>query len=685
VSIPKGVEMTSLSDRIADAIEGARVTHALFTTFTLDPGFFELEILPTLFPDRSFSHVQKARRVQLEDALRSGPAVSVFYDRCGLAQEGTPAHLGWNRVDVRWRTGIFHPKLTLLLVERDDDKDPELAPARSLIIGVASANLTRHGWWENVEVAHFVELRSKDHPRSRAAYRKDLLEVLRVLQSALPKDTSDPVRDAIHEFVRKETNTEVFRSATANGRYRTRIFTGQDNFPAWLRGLGIHRRGFKLELISPFFDGRHANTLAALIEATKPTAVRVYLPVDAEGTALVDEEAHAAIADLPGVRWGRLPEAMVKRSGNAKAARLSHRGVHAKVYRFWSADAGEVVIVGSINLTAPAHSHKRAGNLEIGVLVDHSNKHKSGWWLVPDEVEREHFKQLDGDEEREGVRNLPLDVSIAFDWRVRELRLRSPKSGMSVEVFEPTGEALFTHRFENSDIWQTRPSEDAERVALHLEASSFLLLRLDDNEWRVLVQETGTGYKPSLLSKLTPEEILQYWALLTAEQRQAYILDKLRAEELEGLPASGNTRRFLAGNSLFERFAGIFHSFGCLRRSLDEALDAGRVAEAEARLFGESYDSLPRLLARLAEAPSDDPTRDFVTVLCARQLRGQVRRQHPDFWKSARPVRARLDDRLKPFDDLGEKLGLEPQEREDFLAWYEKAFLEDVTPREARS
>lgn len=684
MSIPKGVEMASLSDRLGDAIEGARVTHALFTTYTLDPGFFELEILPVLFHDRSFSHVQKARRVQLEDVLKSGPVVSVFYDRSGLAQESTPARLGWNRVDVRWKTGIFHPKLVLLLIERDGP-DPEVAPERSLIVGVASANLTRHGWWENVEVAHFEELRSKDHPLGRTAYRSDLLEVLRLLKAALPKHTSDPARDAIHRFVREETNKDEYRNATVGRRYLTRIFAGQGGFPAWLYDLGIHHWRFNLEVISPFFDAGHSNTLRALIEATKPAAVRVYLPTDAEGTALVDRVAYDAIARLPGVSWARLPDAMVQRGGNAKAARLSNRGVHAKVYRFWSRDAGEVVVVGSVNLTAPAHSHAHAGNLEIGVLVDHGHDHEPRWWLLTDEVEREHFKEIDGDAEREGVRNLPLDVSVAFDWRARELRLCSAKSGVTVGVFEPTGEALFVHTFEIADTWYTRPSEDAERVALHLEASSFLLLRVDDDEWRVLVQETGTGYKPSLLSELTPEEILQYWALLTAEQRQAYILDKLRAEQLEGLPASGHTRRFLAGNSLFEHFAGIFHAFGCLRRSLDEALCAGKVAEAEARLFGESYDSLPQLLTRLASAPTDDSPRDFVTVLCAKQLRDQIRRRHPEFWNGSRSVHARLDDRLRPFDDLGSRLGLEPHEREAFLAWYEKAFIEDVTPRESES
>lgn len=677
MSVPRGVELVSLSDRLADAIGSARVTHALFTTFTLDPGFFELEVLPILFPNVSFSHVEKVRRVLLEDALRSGPEVSVFYDRAGLAQEGTPALLGWNRVDVRWRTGIFHPKMILLLVERGD---PDLAEgvSRSLIVGIGSANLTRNGWWENVEVAHFEELLSAGERGSRTSYRKDLLRVLGLLKRALPQGTSDAVRDTIHAFVREEANKREYETATVDGCYRTRIFAGQSSFPQWLSDLGIPGWEFNLEVISPFFDGKHATTLRALVEATGPEAVRVYLPVDAEGVVQVDEEAYRAIAETPRVSWGRLPEAMVKRSGNAKAARLSHRGVHAKVYRFWGRERGEVVVVGSINLTAPAHSHSRAGNLEVGVLVEEVGKHAARWWLIPDDVEREDFKSVDGESEREGIRNLPVDVSVAYNWRSGELRLRSPTSGLCVEVLEPTGEVLFSHTFTEADAWQTRPSEDAEQVALLLRASSFLLLRLDEKQWRVLVQEVGTGYKPSLLGKLTPAEILQYWALLTPEQRQARILDKLRAEELEGLPASGGAREYLAGNTLFDRFAGIFHSFGCLRRTIETCLDEGRRAEAEARLFGEGYDSLPQLLARMSEAPSQDPIRDFVTVLCARQLREQVRRQHPEFWRSAASVHGRLDGRLESFAGLEFRLGLKSEERDAFLEWYERSFLKDL-------
>ena len=50
------IETGALSDVLADTIAGRRVRAAVFTTFTFDPGFFELHVLPILFPDRSFYH-----------------------------------------------------------------------------------------------------------------------------------------------------------------------------------------------------------------------------------------------------------------------------------------------------------------------------------------------------------------------------------------------------------------------------------------------------------------------------------------------------------------------------------------------------------------------------------------------------------------------------------------------------
>ena len=51
-----------LSLRLVEALRGRRLRSAVFTTFNFDPGFFELHVLPLLFP-QSFSQVDKVRWV----------------------------------------------------------------------------------------------------------------------------------------------------------------------------------------------------------------------------------------------------------------------------------------------------------------------------------------------------------------------------------------------------------------------------------------------------------------------------------------------------------------------------------------------------------------------------------------------------------------------------------------------
>lgn len=142
-SIPTGVLAQELGDRIA----GRRVRTAVFTTFSFDPEFFELHVLPSLF-DQPFRQVDKLKRIQLEDSLRDVDHLAVYFDQTALARDAGPACLDYRRIGIRLNKGVFHPKLVLLLLE--DDRDPD-HPQQALLVGVASANLTRGGWWENVE------------------------------------------------------------------------------------------------------------------------------------------------------------------------------------------------------------------------------------------------------------------------------------------------------------------------------------------------------------------------------------------------------------------------------------------------------------------------------------------------------------------------------------------------------
>ena len=206
-----------LSEHVQERMRNRRLVSAIFTTFRLEPGFFESEVLPAFF-DIPLSHTAAIKLVQLEEALRSLPGtLAVYYDRHGLVADGGPAKLDIRRFPIRHRSGIFHPKNVLALVE-DAEPDDEGRRNRALLCACMSANLTRAGWWENVEVAHFEEIREGEH----TSLQKSLLEYVNALVAAVEgQRANDSLRAShgaardIHDFLRGTTQRE---HRSANGR-----------------------------------------------------------------------------------------------------------------------------------------------------------------------------------------------------------------------------------------------------------------------------------------------------------------------------------------------------------------------------------------------------------------------------------------------------------------------------------
>ena len=674
---PKAV----LSRRLAEAVQGRRLRCAVFTTFNFDPGFFELQVLPLLF-SQSFSQVDKVRLLQLEDALRGVDHLAVYYDRDALSQDAEPARLDYRRIDVRQRTGVFHPKLAFLLVDepKESDDDPS-ETYQSLVVACLSANLSRAGWWENVECAHIVEIQDGDRAPDRVPYRRDLLAILRRIRVCAAEGDDHRALDAVHAFLLERVSADRYVNASAGGRWYTRLFGGGGRLDLanWLEECGLGRGDWNLEVISPYFDARGAAPLKRLTEALKVRETRVHLPRDADGSALVTADAYSATAALDGVRWAELPEEMTCRSGRGAGERLTPRRVHAKVYRFWRRGGGDVLLVGSVNCTSPAHGHGRSRNLEAAFLVDISDQVPKRWWLKPLESDAECFSETSPDE-ADGLDRPLFGVSIRYHWGERALSVRlENEMALPIEVTELSGLPLFT--IEHGDVEQWFPCDEKAAIAVRksLKSSSFVEVRRGDAHWRVLVREEGMAHRPSVLTELSPDEILQYWSLLSAEERAAFIeRHAVFGEKIEGIPATERDS-LGTGDTLFDRYAGVFHAFGCLRRSIEKGLEDDHHELVEMRLLGRKYDSLPELLRKTLARKDGDPVLGYVTFLTAKQLRRSLDKRHRQFLRDRRPLVRELDkliadgierrDELFPHDD---------EQARAFLEWFEPVFLKDL-------
>ena len=690
--MPSEIPQAVLSEQLAEVIAGRKVRAAVFTTFTFDPGFFELHVLPALF-DIPISQVDKVRRIQLDDALRTVEDVAVYYDRTALSQDAMPAQLDFRRLGVRVPTGIFHPKLLLVLVENEGEDD-ETPGYESLIVGTLSANLTRAGWWENVEVGHFEQIEDKDSvdvSHNGYAFRTDLVDLTRRLKElGGPKEEQEAL-ERIRVFLLKRTPTHAPLQNSAVGVHYTRLFHGQSDLPDWIAETMGRWRDWNLEIISPYFDGENAGTLERLIEEIQPRQTRVYLPFDLDGKPTVSAELFAAIAKV--ATWGKPPQSLIRPGARTADTKAAPRFVHAKIYRFWrndGKDGKQVVLVGSPNLTNPAHSDSKSGNLEAAFLVDVSKaKIPRRWWLTPLEDEPAEFADEDLSEDGE-LDNVFVDISLRFDWQAKQLSYRFEGENVAeVSICDPIGRPLFNVAKSSTQRWHQCSASQSQMVRELLPSTSFLQIVHPKGTWRVLVREENMVHRPSLLSSLTSEEILMYWSLLSDAQKEAFIVEKMAGEgELEGL--ENRTNRYNTKDTVFDRFAGVYHAFEQLYTHVTDCVARGDLRDAEARMFGAKYDSLPELLDKTLNADSDadgdrDAVMQYIIFLCAKQIRTRVKRQCTKFWKQDPKGRRRLEFLLTRLPDLARALPLDDGDREEFLEWYESMFVRMVNHPEEPS
>lgn len=677
-----------LEDELKTAIRGRPVRAAVFTTYSFDPGFFELQVLPSLFAS-SFHQADHIRRIQLEDALRSTDAVAVYYDGSALSGDAQPAHLDVARIGVHRRQGCFHPKLVLALVEDDADDQWETTSLRSrpeaLVVGTLSANLTRAGWWENVEAGHFEEIRDRnaDGGRERpCSFRTDLLALLAKIEREGQPSDDHVALHRITDFLKRRAPRTEPANRTSRGRFHPRIFHGQHSLATWLRDLRIHRHDWNLEIVSPYFDHADRSTLQDLIEAIEPREVRVHLPRDHMGDATVTPACLASIGER--ATWSTLPNSVLA-GGNARALQSTTRRVHAKVYRLWNTDGRELILVGSPNLTSAAHSAGAAGNLEAAFLKDTGGKERRlTWWLEPlDSVPDSSPVAAD---ERESIERAPLPLHLRYDWSRHRLEFRLDRPAQApVQILTLAGTPIGVIEPTHEGPWRALPDPMADAVRDLLPTTSLLGLRHAKTTWPVLVRETGMAMKPSLAIQLSPEDILRYWSMLSPAQRGEF----LESHASTGGPLESRKDQFTNpgdGNTIFDRFAGLFHAFEHQYHRLRSDLDhkSRRAPQAVSLLFGSKYDSLPVLLEKSLASLDDaktpgDPVQVYLTHLCGRQLLNRLEPALESILAENPNRRCGLEARFESLDSLRSRILTEAPDRADFLDWFEDAFLESQT------
>lgn len=676
-AIPQAV----LSEHFQDRLKGRRLLSAVFTTFRFEPAFFETEVLP-VFLDLPFSQATAIKLVQLEEALITR-RIAVYYDRNGLVDGGGSAKLDVRRIPVRHPTGIFHPKNVFALVEATDEDENGEHP-RALLCACLSANLTRAGWWENVEVGHVEEIGEHDRTLLAGPIRDCLNRLVSTVEGRRANDELRAQHSALNDIYAFLGSTDARERRSIDGRLLPHFDDGLQALPEFIQSATDKAlRGMCLEVISPYFDTTEESApLKALLAEFEPREVRVFLPKNDRGEALCSEELFAWVRRQRDVAWGTLPKEIMR---NGKAPDAKHRPVHAKVYRFFEPKRGgrEILYVGSTNLTQPGcRLTGRGGNWESGFLVEVTNGGTPAFWLTAEVRRPPAFAPETKDEGTAASGGSKLAVRYFWNRHQAEVFWNDPLASPAL-VVEQGGVAVFALADLPPRDWVALGPEASAHLERVLASTSLLHVRGEGPvPGLILVQEEEMFQRPSLLLDLSAADILKYWALLTVEQQAAFIEAHARVNGDDD-PLLAKLAPLPHETTMFDRFAGFFLAFGCLEERVREALERDNTGEADYRLFGTRYDSLGNLLARVlsdSQSGKGDLIEHYVVLLCARQLLRGLGRDHPDYWVERGNDVKVLDLQLDESTRLRGRLSEGDDTMPAFLDWFDRWFLKRAEP-----
>src|SRR5262249_48761425 len=163
------------------------------------------------------------------------------------------------------------PKNALLLTE-NADPDQDGVRQKHLLVAIMSANLTRSGWWENVEACHVEQLEEGESTR----LKDPLVSLLQRLERLTANKDSAEILKPYRRFL---NTLEQASFKSKDGRLSPHFYVGGgadgEDLSDFLRAQIPRDAGYRLEVISPFFDKHASNSpLSALVKVLQPEEVR---------------------------------------------------------------------------------------------------------------------------------------------------------------------------------------------------------------------------------------------------------------------------------------------------------------------------------------------------------------------------------------------------------------------------
>lgn len=645
-----------LTDAVVEAMGDDQLVAAVFLTFQLQPQFFEDFILSALCRQDGRGS-PSVRRLILEERLRSMDLL-VIYDQRALEIDG-PLRQSIRTLPVSSESGAVHAKHALLLLQGRDKAEDS-----SLILLTTSANLTRSGWWTNVEVADVERLDAG----KVTSLHSDLLDLIAILRRLDPSETHSTL-GRIESFIRRQLSP-------APGL--PRLWLGRESLSQFLRS-HIPTPVGRLELIAPYVDDNGA-PVATLGGALLPEDLVVWFPVDGNDAGTATKNWRDGVLAIPNARFGNFN---VDRKLGSQAT--TKRFVHAKVTRVVDARGRQSwTLVGSPNLSLRGHAgfqtFSRLSNLETAIL---RTSNQSTRWLAPlgTEKEPEPANCVQAEDDLGRV----LLVRIRYNWasRAGDIRLADKPCRVSIGPTPRNANTapVATIDVKCSDYWMPLPPDALEWLSRELETRNIIAAwnTALEKESVLLVEEHDFAHRPSMVAReLTAADILQHWSLLSESQRAEHLDQQLSSRDPDPEAPVGESGATQHGQaSMFDAFSGILHGFLVLKQRLLDAFTKERDAESTTWLLGARHDSLGTLLDKVLDDSGQDHVRKVVFALCASELLNLTEARRPSLLATQPEATARLRAQISRLESAWDSID-QGQEGASFRTWLESWWTESA-------
>ena len=527
--------------------------------------------------------------------------------------------------------GVFHPKTVMILGK-------DRSGIQQLVLMAGSCNLTKAGWWDNIETMNSIMISNALRP-SRQVYDA-LVHLVDFLSRSNALTQNAEAIGTVRAFVEE---LEVEEASTDNAFF----YASQKPFPTFLEermGKDYKTR----QIVSPYFAEKPELRWLEEIHAGEAL---IFLPVVIEEekvTALCESEFYSG-AKKSGVKWSRFSKPLYE-----KLDKEHKRFLHAKLFVFTDADGNHWAFAGSVNFSHKAfYENSEAGflfrvdeEIELLEMLDADPTAFDEKRLLP---EQPLASQNDTAEEKECA------PALLFDWKSekgrKKLHLFEPLPVSEAKLLDQNGQLLLALEpsKEQYEIDESSP------LVEHLSKNGFVVFDNGECSRNVYVLQKNWVFKPLYYPDLSPREILDIYTTMDIDKRDRYLLGAV----IKDMTRNGEANEYTYSideirNSpdFFSAYAELFYAF----RHLEDRI---KVSDEEKAyyLLSPKPDSLPSLIERAVADETLDNVMRYLILLSCRELYNRYAGK-----KSFSKYKHHLKGVRDTFDD------------KDFIAWFEEEF-----------